>query len=98
MSPTFLPSANHVYDWEYISKDWGSQQADLAKFKGIDVKKRTVTTYACSLLYGIRFGHYMGSCLFSFNFIGPILAYIKIAISALNFLVTFLLLTTNTAL
>ena len=43
----------------------------------------------------------MSSCLFSFSFIGHNLAKIKIChneVHVLNFLVTFLLLTTNTAL
>ena len=43
----------------------------------------------------------MSGCLFSFYFIGHILAQIKIChnwVHVLNFLVTFLLLTTNTAL
>ena len=43
----------------------------------------------------------MSSCLFSFSFIGHIMTKIKICrncVSIVNFLVTFLLLTTNTAL
>ena len=35
-----------------------------AVIRGVDVNKRTVTTYIFNLLQGIRFGHYMSSCLF----------------------------------
>ena len=62
--------------------------------RGVDDNKRTVTTLSCTWQQGIRFGHYMSSCQFSFSFIGHILAYIKIWHNP----VTFLLLTTNTAL
>ena len=34
--------------------------------RGVDVKKRTVPTHSWSLPWGITFGNYMCSCLFSF--------------------------------
>ena len=46
----------------------------LSRSRGISVNKRTVTRHSCSLLWGIRIGHIMSSCLFSFSLIGHILA------------------------
>ena len=34
------------------------------QFRGVDFNERTVT------IRGLKFGHYMSSCLFSFSFIG----------------------------
>ena len=69
--------------------------------RGVDVTKRTETdAFSCSLLLGIRCCYCMSGCPFSFSFIGHIFAKIKIChnlVYALN-LVTFLLLSTNTAL
>ena len=50
----------------------------LLQSRGVDVNKRTATKHSYSLIQGMRFGHYMDSCLFSFSFIGHILAEIKI--------------------
>ena len=69
--------------------------------RGVDVNKRTATTHSCRLLQGIKFDYFKCSCLFSHSFIGHILAQMKINhvyVYVLDFLVTFLLLATNTAL
>ena len=47
---------------------------EIVQTRGVDVHKRTVTMHSCSLLQGIRFGHNISSCLFSFSFFGHILA------------------------
>ena len=44
----------------------------LKNTRVVDVKKRTATTHSCTFLYGIRFGHNMSNCPFSFSFIGHI--------------------------
>ena len=85
---------------EYERKRWRNKN-NLPATRGVDVKKRTVTMHSYSVLQGIRFGHYMSCCLFSFSYIGHILDSIQIChnwVNVLKFLVTFLLLTTNTAL
>ena len=53
---------------------WINGCIDDERKRGVDSYKRTVTTHSCSSLKGVRFGHYMSSCLFSFSFIGHILA------------------------
>ena len=40
------------------------QQQVFPQTRGVDVNKRSVTTHSCSLLYSIRFGHFMSSCLY----------------------------------
>ena len=48
-----------------------SQLVQLAR--GVDVNKRTVTTHSYSQLQRIKFGHFIGSCLFSLSFYWPYL-------------------------
>ena len=58
----------------WLAQKDGGKALAMAAARGVDFYKRTVTTHFCSLLLGIRLGHFMSSCLFSFSFIGHILA------------------------
>ena len=42
--------------------------------RGVNVYKRNVATHSSKCIFGIRFGHYMSSCIFSLSIIGHILA------------------------
>ena len=57
----------------------------FATLRGVDVNKRTVTTNFYSLK-GIRFGHNMSSCLFSFSVLATSWPKLRLAIIECMFL------------
>ena len=61
-----------MLDLSLITTLFSLHVLQLIQVRGVNVNKRTVTTHSYILRYGIRLGHFMSRCLFSFAFIGHI--------------------------